>query len=120
MAPFFRTPADTQRMTDESDAHRIVSTAKLVVTFSAAIAATFVATALQAQDDPLWLDDLAALLMFVALACTIRVVMLPSHQKNANELKDQAHRWMVAQVWLASASSLTAAIALLASDWHWI
>jgi len=108
-------------VTDEGDAHRVVSTAKLVVTFSAAIAATFVAAAMQLDrdHDPWVLDDLATLLMFVALACTIRVVMLPSHKKHATELKCRAHRWMVAQVWLASASSLLAAIALLAADWRW-
>jgi hypothetical protein len=109
---------------DDTHAHRVVSTAKLVVTFSAAIAATFVVAAIQAEHDPWWLDEIAAPLMFVALLCTIRVVMLPprphksKRAKDAQELADQAHMWMVWQIWISSAASLVAAIGLLVCDWH--
>ena len=63
---------------EERHAHRVVSTAKLVVTFSAAIAATFVAAAMQVEHDVSVFDDVAALFMLVALGFTIRVVMLPT------------------------------------------
>jgi hypothetical protein len=63
---------------EERHAHRVVSTAKLVVTFSAAIAATFVAAVMQVDHDVSVFDDVAALFMLVALGFTIRVVMLPT------------------------------------------
>jgi hypothetical protein len=58
------------------DAHlgRVLSTAKLVTTFSAAFAATFVATALQVGQ-PTWLDYVPACTMLMAgLGDRVRIV----------------------------------------------
>jgi hypothetical protein len=125
-------------MNDESHerelAHsrQVIATAKLVVTFSAAIAATFVATSLQGRDENYW-DDSAAFLMLLTLVLTIYVVLLPSrhHKGDLGHMSDlafqalqtstqRAHRLMVAQVALSVLASAVAALGLLAGDWHWI
>jgi hypothetical protein len=118
------TPHDYEQ--EVKHARHVLSTAKIVVTFSAGIAATFVATALQGQDQNYW-DEAAALLMFGAFGMTIWVVVLrsPAHKRKFDDLAAReatkraecAHRLMVAQVGLSALASLVAAIGLLCQDY---
>jgi hypothetical protein len=90
-------------------ARQVISTAKLVVTFVAAIAATFVATA-------------------ISLGLTIRILMIPSkpHRGELDEtafteattLLDQVHCLLRWQLGFSAAASLVAAVGLLSPDWH--
>src|SRR3954469_16709565 len=122
MAPFFRTPADTRRMTADdrtakwverevAHSRRVIANAKLVGTFSAALAATFVA-AFMGEDDQhgMW-DEVALAFMGLTLLYTIRVVLLRHRPHegdmnrdvfdNAKQIADNAHRLMVKQVVLS-------------------
>jgi hypothetical protein len=81
------------------DAHigRVLSTAKLVTTFSAAFAATFVATALQVGQ-PTWLDHVAVCAMLVTLLTvgivTVRKATLePNDIRSANSAEHSALIW---------------------------
>jgi Na+/melibiose symporter-like transporter len=145
MAPFSRTAADTRRMTEDygiakwverEDAHarQVLSTAKLVVTFSLPIAAGFVSAALQKDDKAGWAIT-AVVLMAFALLLTLRVVVRkrgsdvdPSHLegKPPNEVQavlksaavadkkvaQSAHGLMVWQILLSSASAVAAVVEL--------
>jgi hypothetical protein len=124
---------------EEAHARQVISTAKLVVTFSAAIAATFVAAVMQAPNT-IWWDTVAAGLMAVALGITVRVVLLPSRPEEgrldkdtfkdpskrviaadkAVQLADRTHHLTKIQIWFSALSSLVAGLGLLATDWHWI
>jgi len=120
---------------EEAHSRHVLSTAKLVTTFSAATAATFVATALQ-SGSPNVPDNAAAVLMLVSLALTVWVVVLPRKSdvkvehlrgKTPREVQtkllsaaeaDAARArlvyWvMVAQIAFAAAASLIAVIGLL-------
>lgn len=59
---------------EDAHSHRVLSTAKLVTTFAAATAATFVATALQVGGKPQWSDWMAVAAMVVALALVVVIV----------------------------------------------
>ena len=107
----------------------VITNAKLVVTFSVAIAATFVAGALQVSEPkPTRWDHAAAWLMIPTAILTICVVLLPpGHHKG--ELKDSdvasakgwarlAYGLMMAQVIFSAASSVVAALGLLFPTWQ--
>jgi hypothetical protein len=123
---------------EEAHSRHVLNTAKLVVTFSAAIAATFVAAAMQENDTAAW-SEIAAGLMLVTLLVTLRVVRLkrassldPGELANqptgevqaallAAAIKDKesaksAHRLMVWQVRLSVLSSVVAAIGLFIGE----
>jgi hypothetical protein len=61
---------------EDQYAGQVLSTAKLVTTFSAAVAATFVATAMQVGK-PSALDCVAALSMLAVLVVTLGIVCVP-------------------------------------------
>jgi hypothetical protein len=109
----------------------VIANAKLVVTFSAAIAGTFVATALQGEDKN-WLDEVASGLMLLTLLFTFAVVAFPPrhHKHDLGDLTDsafealqrrtrKAYGLMVTQVVLSVLASAAAAVGLLNADWHW-
>ncbi|MFL6083262.1 MAG: hypothetical protein ACJ74F_08635 [Mycobacterium sp.] len=110
---------------------QVMSTAKLVVTFSVAIAATFVAGALQVNDthasSPTSWDSAAAILMIPAALITVVVIVLPPRHREgkldpafANNAKcwaRLAYGLMVLQVAFASASSVVAALGLMFPKW---
>ena len=122
---------------EESHSRHVLSTAKLVTTFSAATAATFVATALQ-SGEPSCQDQVAATLMLVSLGLTVWVVVTPrksdvkiEHLQGQSPMDVQAklvcaaqedaerarlvYRLMVAQIAFAFAASLFAGVGLLAA-----
>jgi hypothetical protein len=122
MPTFSRTAADTQRMTEDcstsswverevAHSRRVISNAKVVVTFSAALAATFVAGTMDAgHQHGLW-DEVALIFMGLTLIYTVRVVLLRhgAHEgemdrdvfERAKQIADKAHRLMVKQVILS-------------------
>ena len=81
---------------EEAHARHVTSTAKVVVTFWAAIAATFVATAIQTPDNRC-LDRGAALLTGLALLITALVVGLPSRPREAKLRIDNVSRPLARQ-----------------------
>lgn len=93
--------------------HQVVSTAKLVVTFSAAIAATFVATVLQQGKPNCW-DYLSVGLMGLTLLVTFVVVVL--RPRPSESTASLAHKLMVVQVALSALSSAAAAVGLLSAS----
>jgi spore maturation protein SpmB len=105
----------------------VISTAKLVATFSAAFAATFVASTLQTDARDGW-DIAAAVLMVPTLVLTFCVVFLrPKHHleelgaaafDSVKLRADWAHLLTVIQVGLAAAASGVAAIGLLVAHRH--
>jgi uncharacterized membrane protein len=112
----------SDRQVEQEDKHvrHELATAKVVTTFSAAIAATFLATALQEGYPSRW-DWVAAGLMLVTLSLTIWVVVTrrhPEHDiaelhrtRDASLKKAQrVHSLMVAQV---SFSALTCVVAVV-------
>jgi hypothetical protein len=125
----------TARWVAREDAHarQVVHTAKLVVTFSLPVAAGFVSAAMEKNDKGGW-SETAALLMLVAALFTLRVIWKRMSELKLEDVTGQpqevvqaaltkmatadkkkaqsAHRWMVAQVLLALASSFAAAMAL--------
>jgi hypothetical protein len=119
----------TARWIKRQEAHsrHVLSTAKMVVVFSAPIAAALVVPAMQATDDPGCLDDLAAALLFIALGFTFYVLSLrlPTPKlgldvgtaKDGADTASRAHYLMLVQVVLTIASSGLAASALLKPDW---
>lgn len=107
----------------------VINNAKLVVTFSVAIAATFVAGALQVSEpEPTRWDHAAAWLMIPTAVFAICVVLLPpGHRKG--ELKDidvasarKSARWayglMIAQIGFSAISSVVAALGLIFPKWR--
>jgi hypothetical protein len=120
----------TARWIKRQEAHsrHVLSTAKMVVVFSAPIAAALVVPAMQATDDPGCLDDLAAALLFIALGFTFYVLSLRlptpklgldvgTANKDGADTASRAHYLMLVQVVLTIASSGLAASALLKPDW---
>jgi hypothetical protein len=126
----------TSKWVEREDAHarQVVSTAKLVVTFSLPIAAGFVSAALQKNDKAGWAIT-AVVLMALALLLTLRVVVRMRAQnvdpadlegKAADEVQatlksaaladkrvaQSAHKLMVWQILLSSASAVAAVIEL--------
>jgi len=124
---------------EEAHSRQLMSTAKVVVTFSAAIAASFVTAAMEAKD-PGWWDEVAAALMIATLAVTVWVVVLPRKSrlkvehvraKSPKEVQDKlvlaatddaqrarfVQTLMVTQVLLSLASSFVASYALLRAGW---
>jgi len=101
----------------------VISTAKIVVPISAAIAATFVAGTLQVVDPSTHWDHLAGVLMLATLGLTIWVAALrpKTHEHEADReafeaAKKQtcwAHWLMVAQVSLSVASCIASGLGLL-------
>jgi hypothetical protein len=111
----------------------MLSTAKLVVTFSSGIAAAFVSAAMQ-NNDRAWWSEVSAGLMFFVLLMTLRVVLKQRYDLKTETVegkppeivqaalkdaavKDQgiaqsAHRWTVWQVRLSVVTSIVAAIGL--------
>jgi len=90
---------------------RVISNAKLVVTFSAALATTFVAGTMDKDHQHgLW-DEVALVFMALTLIYTVRVVLLRhgAHEgemdrdvfERAKQIADKAHRLMVRQVILS-------------------
>jgi hypothetical protein len=124
---------ETAKQYDREVTHsrQVMSTAKLVVTFSAAIAATFVAGALQVNDaradHPTSWDTLAAMLMIPTALITVAVVVLPPRHRdgkldhgaaeNAKCWARWAYGLMTAQIAFATASSVVAALGLLFPKW---
>jgi len=119
---------------EDAHARQVLSTAKLVVTFSLPIAAGFVSAALQKDDKAGWAIT-AVVLMAFALLLTLRVVVRkrgsdvdPSHLegKPPNEVQavlksaavadkkvaQSAHGLMVWQILLSSASAVAAVVEL--------
>ncbi|HEY6647251.1 MAG TPA: hypothetical protein VI217_09185 [Mycobacterium sp.] len=94
----------------------VVANAKVVVTFSAALAATFASAALDAKDESHW-DECTVWLMLANLAVTVVVVLLRSGH-HRGELDHDPARWlalvayslMIVQVAL-SVATIIAAIA---------
>jgi len=99
-----------------------INTAKIVVTLTAGIAATFVAAELQVTDRNPW-EKTAALLIIPMLCATFWILVLrpPSHDHEMDldtytktkDLADLVHRLMVAQVAFSALSSVVAALGLL-------
>ena len=101
----------------------VISTAKIVVTLTVGIAATFVAAELQVNQQNPW-EKTAALLMIPVLLATpfwVLVLRAPSHEKHLDveafretkSVADLAHALMVAQVGFSAVSSVVAALGLL-------
>ncbi|HZN79080.1 MAG TPA: hypothetical protein VFC01_05230 [Mycobacterium sp.] len=100
----------------------MISTAKIVVTLTAGIAATFVAAELQVNERNPW-EKSAALLLIPMLCATFWVLWLraPSHDKEigvdelrtAKSVADRAHWLMLAQVAFSVLSGLFAVLGLL-------
>jgi Na+/melibiose symporter-like transporter len=126
----------TVKWVQREDAHarQVLSTAKVVVTFSLPIAAGFVSAALQKNDKAGWAIT-AVVLMALALLLTLRVVVrMRSHNvdiadlegKAADEVQatlksaaladtrvaQSAHRLMAWQILLSSASAVAAVVEL--------
>jgi hypothetical protein len=125
---------------EDANAGQVLSTAKLVTTFSAALAATFLATALQVGK-PTFDDYLAAWAMLAVLVITIGIVCLPKATLNPDHFGSKGdsktpdiaeiqqtiianartnlcrarwvHRVMVAQVILSSLVSVVAVIEII-------
>jgi hypothetical protein len=122
---------DTSKWREREVAHsrNVIANAKVVVTFSAGIAAAFVTQVMHMTDDPSGWDEWAMRLMGVALAITIVVVLLPPghHQGELTARSACCAKWrawvayvlMVAQVVL-SVSSVVAVVGLLRPEWRWL
>jgi hypothetical protein len=108
---------------------RVIANAKLVVTFTAALAATFVVQFMDKMEKERGGWDVAALiLMALTLVLTLWVVLL-RHKPHEGELTrcvyddakktaNRAHRVMVTQVVL-SLLSVVAVVCQLRPPWHW-
>jgi hypothetical protein len=107
---------------------QVISTAKVVVALTAAVAATFVAGTLQVTQDPTWWDHASAALMGATLVISSWLLMLPAPphgelDETAFELvKKHARRTqylLQAQVILSVLSCVAATFGLLwASTWQ--
>ena len=103
----------------------VIANAKIVVTFSAAVAATFVATSMQAKGQGCW-NDVASGFMLATLILTGWVVLkrTKSHQgrlvqadfDNAVKLVDEVHCLVKWQLAFSLISSCVAAVGLLRSE----
>ena len=114
------------REREVAHARQVISTAKLVVTFSVAIAATFVATEMQVSDRTSW-EVRSAIAMGVTLVLTFVVVALapspPKGELDDNELTRLrkwacwAHYLMATQVFFSALACFIAGVGLLRPDW---
>jgi hypothetical protein len=109
-----------------SHLRRVISTAKVVVALTAAIAATFVAGTLQVEKETYW-DHTSAVLMIVTLGLSFWLVTrpVPPHSdletafKDVKKQADRAHCVMQCQVIFSALSCLTATVGLLwPCSWH--
>jgi hypothetical protein len=82
---------ETPRWVERELTHsrHVVGNAKVVVTFSAALAATFVSAALKPEHPTRW-DDAAVILMLLTLGLTVCVVLLPPTHRGG-ELDERAY-----------------------------
>jgi accessory gene regulator protein AgrB len=114
------------RKRELAHSRHLISTAKLVVTLSVAIAATFVSTALKHEEGVG--DDAGVALMLVTLFITIVVVAFAPSPPKAEEVSGLelrrfrrwarwAHRLMVLQV-LTSSLSVAAVIFVQRPEWQ--
>jgi len=93
----------TSKWVEREVAHsrRVIANAKLVVTFSAALAATFVAQFMGKEHQEGFWDEVGLVLMVLTLFYTIRVILLRhgAHEgdmgrdvfENAKQISDKAH-----------------------------
>jgi hypothetical protein len=124
MATFWHWDCDTHDVSETSEkeppkwverevihARHVIANAKLVVTFSAALAGTFVSSTLDKTESSRRWDELALVFMCLTLLYTVRVILL-RHRPHEGELDadvfedakrraDKAHRLMVEQVLLS-------------------
>jgi hypothetical protein len=118
-----KTPSWVEREVVHS--RHVVANAKVVVTFSATLAATFVTVGLENVKESCW-DEVALALMVLALGITLWVILLRSghHRGELDETaydaaRDRAlvaHWLMVVQICLSLASIL-AVIVAKRHDW---
>ena len=95
----------------------VIANAKVVVTFSAALAATFASAALDSNKHSGW-DEWAAALMFLTLSVTVVVVLLRAeHHRGeldddpAREIASCAYWLMLVQIGLSVATIVAAVVA---------
>jgi len=122
---------DTQKWAEREVTHsrQVIANAKVVVTFSAGIAAAFVTAVMENTDDPNAWDEWAMRLMGLALVITLVVVLLPPghHEGKLTPRSVTCAKWrtyvahwlMVVQVVL-SLSSIVAVVGLLRPEWRWL
>jgi hypothetical protein len=110
-----RTPRWVERELTHS--RNVIANAKVVVTFSAALAATFASAALDSKKDSGW-DEWAAALMFLTLAVSVVVILLRAEHHHgeldddpARELASCAYWLMLAQIGLSVATIIAAVVA---------
>jgi hypothetical protein len=106
-------------------ARQVIHTAKLVVTFSAAIAATFVASAMQTDHPDCW-DIVAAVFMALTFIVTAAVLVFRPKPhagemdsrvfESATNRAELAHWLTVTQVGFAVLASMASAVGLLISE----
>ena len=103
----------------------VIANAKIVVTFSATLAATFVSAMLDKSNDQSCLDEAALVLMGFSLAMTLCVVMLPPHHRRgalAETAYDAAKRramwayWLMVVQVIVSMASIVAITAAMRHD----
>jgi hypothetical protein len=119
-------PMDKWVEREIAHARQVIANAKLVVTFSAAVAATFVSAELQKTDSTAW-DEVALGLMGATLIFTFWVVLLrnkphrfeddPAPFDSARKTAEWAHWLMVVQVVL-SAASVVAVVGQVRPEWR--
>jgi hypothetical protein len=103
----------------------VIANAKVVVTFSATLAATFVSAMLDKTNDKSCLDEAALILMGFSLGITICVVLLPPHHRRG-ELDENAYDaakrralwayWMMVVQVIVSVASIVAITAAIRHD----
>jgi protein-S-isoprenylcysteine O-methyltransferase Ste14 len=110
---------ETPRWVERELTHsrNVIANAKVVVTFSAALAATFVSAALDPKKNSAW-DEWAVWLMVSTLVVTAIVIFLRSkHHPGeldddpARELASRAYRLMMLQFGLSVATIVAAVVA---------
>ena len=103
----------------------VIANAKVVVTFSAALAATFVSAMLDKSNDQSCLDEAALILMGFTLGITLCVVLLPPHHRRG-ELGEHAYEaakrramwayWLMVVQVIVSVASIVAITAAVRHD----
>jgi hypothetical protein len=83
-----KTPRWVERELTHS--RHVIANAKVVVTFSAALAATFVSAAMMQPNNASSMDEAALILMGFTLVITVCVVLLPPHHRRG-ELDEAAY-----------------------------
>jgi hypothetical protein len=103
----------------------VIANAKIVVTFSATLAATFVSAMLDKTNDQSCLDEAALILMGFSLGITLCVVLLPPHHRRgelAENSYDAAKRramwayWLMVVQVIVSVASIIAITAAMRHD----